>query len=116
MIKVTDEQLKIVLDILQQYVPDAEVRVFGSRYNLTARKYSDLDLVILGQDILDLNLLAYLKEAFEESDLPFRVDILDWHSISQEFRQVIEKGYEVIQKSKGAPRKSNAGLHNVHYR
>lgn len=47
MIKVTDEQLKIVLDILQQYVPDAEVRVFGSRYNLTARKYSDLDLAIV---------------------------------------------------------------------
>ena len=46
MIKVTGEQFKIILDILQQYVPDAEVRVFGSRYNLTAGRYSDLDLVI----------------------------------------------------------------------
>ena len=101
MIKVTDEQLKVILDILQQYVPDAEVRVFGSRYNLTARKYSDLDLVILDQDKLDLKLFANLRETFEESDLPFRVDILDWHCISQEFRQVIEKGYEVIQKSTG---------------
>jgi len=30
------------------------------------------------------------------SDLPFRVDILDWNAISPEFKKVIEQGYEVI--------------------
>ena len=36
-------------------------------------------------------------EAFEASDLPFRVDVLDWHRISESFHKVIEQAYEVIQ-------------------
>jgi DNA-directed RNA polymerase beta subunit len=40
--------------------------------------------------------LAALKEAFQESDLAFRVDVLDWHALSPEFRGVIERaGFEV---------------------
>ncbi len=47
--------------------------------------------------MLDWRRLAELKEAFQQSDLPFRVDLLDWNAISAEFRNVIEKdGYEVI--------------------
>jgi predicted nucleotidyltransferase len=100
MIKISNEHLAIVLNILQEFVHDCEVRVFGSRYHFTAREYSDLDLIIVGTEKLDYKVFADLKEAFEESNLPFRVDVLDWHAISDEFRQVIEKGYEVIQQQK----------------
>ena len=49
------------------------------------------------KNTLDWRILAELKEAFQESELPFRVDLLDWNAISDEFRTVIEKsGYEVI--------------------
>ena len=73
------------------------MRVFGSRINGTAKPYSDLDLAVVGQKALDWRILAKLKEAFQESELPFRVDLLDWNAISDEFRNVIEKsGYEVI--------------------
>ena len=54
----------------------------------------------MGARALDPDALRRLKEAFEESDLPFRVDVLDWHAISSAFRGVIEKKYEVVQKSK----------------
>ncbi|MDI6780950.1 MAG: hypothetical protein QME49_02395 [bacterium] len=40
--------------------------------------------------------IASMDRAFSESDLPFRVDVLDWHVISPEFKGVIEAGYEVI--------------------
>ena len=97
MIEVTAEQLEIVLALLSKYIPDSEVRVFGSRFNGTAKPYSDLDLAVVGQNTLDWRILAELKEAFQESELPFRVDLLDWNAISDEFRKVIEKsGYEVI--------------------
>jgi len=36
-----------------------------------------------------------IREDFEESDLPFRVDILDWHTISAEFKANIEAKFEV---------------------
>ena len=47
---------------------------------------------------LDLLRLADLKEAFIESDLPFKVDVLDWATVNDRFRQVIEKEYAVLKK------------------
>ena len=44
------------------------------------------------------NTLARLKEAFEDSDLPIQVDVLDWQEISQSFREIIAKDYAVLQK------------------
>lgn len=96
MIDVTENELKIVLEILNKYVPNCEVRVFGSRYKWNARKYSDLDLVIVGKKKLDWKLIFDIKEAFQESELIFRVDVLDWNTITEEFKRVIEDGYEVI--------------------
>jgi predicted nucleotidyltransferase len=75
MIDVTPEQLEIILGMVSQFFPDCEVWVFGSRYNGTAKHYSDLDLALVGQSKLDWRRLAELKEAFQESDLPFRVDL-----------------------------------------
>lgn len=97
MIDVAPEHLEMVLALLSNYLPEGEVRVFGSRFSGTAKPYSDLDLAVVGQNKLDWRVLAELKEAFQESELPFRVDLLDWNAISDEFRAVIEKsGYEVI--------------------
>lgn len=98
MIDITKEQLKIVLDILNKFVPNSEVRVFGSRIKGNAKKYSDLDLAIVQNDKLSWKVIADIKEAFQESNLTFRVDVLDWNSISDEFKKVIESGYEVIKK------------------
>lgn len=99
MIEITEEQHKIVLDILNRYLPNDEVRAFGSRYKGNVKKYSDLDLVIVGTCKIEIKLLFKIKETFEESTLPFRVDVLDWHRISSEFQQIIEQGFEVIKRS-----------------
>lgn len=97
MIEVSKAQQEIIFRILQDHVPDCCVWAFGSRATCTAKDYSDLDLAIVGKEKLTDKTLADLKEAFQESDLPFRVDVLDWNGISKEFRQVIEKKYVVIQ-------------------
>ena len=98
MIDVSQEQLGIILHILNKCVPDCEVRAFGSRFKRTAGDYSDLDLAIVGGQKLDWKLIGEITDEFEESDLPFRVDVLDWNAISPEFRKVIQQGYEVIKK------------------
>jgi predicted nucleotidyltransferase len=90
MIDVNPNQIKTVTRILAGHVPECEVRVFGSRVTWTAKDYSDLDLVVVGERALDLDILPRLKEAFEESDLPFRVDVLDWHAIGPAFQKVID--------------------------
>ena len=78
-------------------MPDAEFIVFGSRIYGTAKPWSDLDLAIKAKSPLDWKLLAEIKEAFQESELPFRVDILDWNDITESFCKAIEtNGYELM--------------------
>lgn len=96
MIDISKKHLNIVKEILSNHVPDCEVRVFGSRIEGNAKPYSDLDLVIIGKAKLDRKIMIGLKEAFQESALPFRVDILDWHRISDNFKKIIEKRYKIL--------------------
>ena len=90
--------LSIVERILAEHVPDCEVRAFGSRATWTAKDSSDLDLAIVGEDPLDLRTLGRLKEAFEESRLPMRVDVLDWHAVTDSFRATIESDCLLVQQ------------------
>jgi len=95
MLDIAHEHLEIVKSILSDFVPDCEVRAFGSRCDGSARKYSDLDLCICGSEKLDWQLLANLKDALMESNLPFRVDLLDYHTMPEHFRRTIDDGEAV---------------------
>lgn len=97
MLDVEDGDLRLIKQILKKHVPDAEVRAFGSRVLGNAKDYSDLDLAVFGVKKLDFAALGNLKMDFEESCLPFRVDILDWLSISPEFQKIMEIRYEIVQ-------------------
>ena len=100
MINVTESQMQIILRILDRYVPDSQVWAFGSRVKGIFKSYSDLDLVVIREDKMSITEFGELIEAFQESDLPFRVDVLDWHAISPEFRQVIKRKYKVLKAKK----------------
>ena len=91
--------LETVRIILQAYVPGYEVRAFGSRvHGRTIKKFSDLDIAVISETSLDTLRMAELKDAFAESDLPFKVDIVDWAVTGEQFRAIIEKEYLVIQR------------------
>ncbi|MEO5331706.1 MAG: restriction endonuclease subunit S [Magnetococcus sp. YQC-5] len=100
LIDIRPDQWEIVRDILHKHVPDREVWAFGSRAHWTAKQYSDLDLAVLGNEALDLGTLAGLEEDFSESDLPFKVDVVDWATTSEAFRGIIEKGRVLVQEMK----------------
>ena len=102
MIDLSPVHLVIVERILAEHVPECEVRAFGSRATWNAKDYSDLDLAVVGEGPLPSRLLARLKEAFEESHLPMRVDVVDWHFIADGFRDVIGSDCVVLQEA--APR------------
>lgn len=63
--------------------------MFGSRATGRARRYSDLDLAIDAGRRLTLDEIAGLTEAFSDSDLPYKVDLIDWHDIDDRWRQTI---------------------------
>ena len=98
-LEVSFSEWKIIEEILMTIVPDQEVLAFGSRAKFLAKPYSDLDLALKGEIPLILNSLADLREAFSNSDLTFKVDIVQWETISEDFREIISKNSVLIKKS-----------------
>lgn len=86
------DHAKIVHEIIARYLPaGVSVRVFGSRAKWTAKPHSDLDLALKGKEPLPRSVLGDLTEAFSESDLPFRVDVVDWQTVTPSFQAVIDR-------------------------
>ena len=99
-----DRERGIVLDILHRLVPDREVWVYGSRAAGSVKPWSDLDLAIIGDIPLPPATLAALRDGFAQSDLPWRVDVLDWASTSETFRNLVTQGKAQLRKpDHGAP-------------
>lgn len=74
--------------------------MFGSRIKGTAKPFSDLDLAIIKDSPLFLSKHTELVEAFSESDLSWKVDIIDWASTSDVFKEIIRQQYELWQPLK----------------
>lgn len=92
-IEILPEHWAIVRGVLEKHVPNYEVWAFGSRAKGTARAFSDLDLAIITNSPLPLALSAALAEDFSESDLPWKVDVVDWATTGTAFRKIIERDH-----------------------
>lgn len=88
----TPAQFRLVDTILQRFLPaNTHVWVFGSRANGKNRKFSDLDLLLDQQGVaLPEAVLLALREAFDESPLPYKVDLVDWNTLSDSFKRCIQ--------------------------
>ena len=83
--------MALVQSILADHLPQARVLAFGSRTAGTPRKYSDLDLAVIQPEPLTLRVISRLKTAFEDSDLPICVDVVDWNQADNEFKAMVTK-------------------------
>ena len=81
---------RILLDGLRG--TGARVFLFGSRAGGTVHPASDLDVAVLPRAPLP-GLLALLREALDESTVPFNVDLIDLSEADSTFRaQVLAEG------------------------
>ncbi len=94
-IDITAEQRDTILRLLNRYLPGTAAWVYGSRAKWTSRPQSDLDLVVFAKPGQSSQVAA-LREAFEESDLPFRVDLFVWDKVPESFRPEIEREHVVL--------------------
>ena len=88
-IDITTEQRRTVLALLNRHLPDTAAWACGSRVKGGSRPASDLDLVVFARSEQS-GQVAELREAFEESDLPFRVNLFVWDEAPESFRKHIE--------------------------
>ena len=92
--------------ILRAHLPDRPVWAFGSRATgKRLRRFSDLDLVVGGNKAMPMLLRATLHEAFDESRLPFKVDLADLATLASDFRARIEPDLVLVQEA-GVPEKA----------
>ena len=89
-------QLNEVKKLLKYYLPDTEVWGYGSRVKFTAKTYSDLDIVAFASPE-QKTAIHNLKEAFEESSLPFRVDLFVWNEVPEQFHANIRSERVMLQ-------------------
>ena len=94
----------LVDDILCRHAPrPCRVWAFGSRVRGRARRFSDLDLAFDAGRPLTFRDTAPLADAFDESDLPWRVDIVDLVTCSETFRREIESHAVPVFDAGGDP-------------
>ncbi len=80
MLDVAAAHSALVLGLIQQRLPQCTAIAFGSRisgwpFGGGAKPYSDLDIALWGVGPGDDAALAHLRADFEDSRLPWRVDI-----------------------------------------
>ncbi|MGL5390950.1 MAG: nucleotidyltransferase family protein [Shewanella sp.] len=93
----TDSQANEVTQLLAIFLPQTKVWAFGSRVKGNATPRSDLDLVVFSSNQQALAVFQ-LQHAFEESCLPFSVDVLVWDHLTTSMQQNISAHYAVIQQ------------------
>lgn len=103
MINLDKTQLTLVKQILRAHLPERRIAAFGSRVQGTARQFSDLDLVVLGDELVASDVLSDLRYALAESDLSISVDVVEWATLSPSFRRVIERTPVAIVQEPAVP-------------
>lgn len=97
-IEISSEQRSVLLALLKKHLPNTRVWVYGSRARFTAKKSSDLDMVVFARSEQKRQ-VGDLREALEQSDLPFRVDLFVWDDMPERFQEKIESDHVTLVAS-----------------
>lgn len=95
MLQLEKRHWDIIKQILSKY--PYQFYVFGSRVKNSAKKFSDLDLCY--KEPISDAIISKIEGELEDSDLPFKVDFVDWNRCSPEFQKKIEKEAVVFKLS-----------------
>lgn len=95
MIDLDIKYLNLIKDIVKKNI-DCEIRVFGSRVKSMNAKFSDLDIALVSDSVIDEKILYKIREEISLSDIPIIVDIIDWNTTQEFFQKIILENYEVL--------------------
>lgn len=90
--------------LLREHLPDVEVWAYGSRVDGRSHDGSDLDLVLPGPGLkeIDLARLDDFHQALHDSTMPFLVEARDWARLPARFHREIEREYVVFLSGTGS--------------
>ena len=97
MFSLVERAIQVIVTIITNKLPQAKVYLFGSRARGDHTPESDIDIAIDTGGKIDSSLLSQIKEEVEESTIPFTVDVVDLHTISDDFKKQILKDRKLCQ-------------------
>ncbi|MCE8167803.1 MAG: nucleotidyltransferase domain-containing protein [Candidatus Moeniiplasma glomeromycotorum] len=86
MLQIENKHRQIINSILSKY--PYKFYAYGSRTKNQAKKYSDLDLCFYER--IPWNIFSHIQEDLEESELPFKVELVNWQWMNTNFQESIE--------------------------
>lgn len=88
---ISTEHKNFIISSILSIFPKVQILVFGSRINGTAKKYSDLDLALKCDEEIKNSKLSTLEEIIDESQIPYKVQILDYSKLTDDFKKIVDK-------------------------
>jgi predicted nucleotidyltransferase len=87
-----DERTKrIIVGVISALLPEAKIYLFGSRAKGTHRKNSDIDLAVdAGKELPRVD-IGEARDMLNESNIPFKFDVVDLQAVNKEMQDAIRK-------------------------
>ena|SRR3990167_7300259 len=96
MINLDTKSLQQLKTILKKHVPNYPIWLFGSRATSHCKPHSDIDIAIISTTPIPDITLARLETELAESDLPYKVDIVDFAAATASFQAIIREHHVKI--------------------
>ncbi len=87
------DPLEKLKEVFLRFLKDEDVKVvlFGSRARGDFVSTSDVDVGIIIGEGVDRKKLILLREYIEELNIPYKVEIVDFSNVSEDFKQMVSK-------------------------
>lgn len=98
--RIPENVLKKILDVLKEEENIEKVIIFGSRVKGTSKAGSDIDIALVGENI-NLRQILRIGSKIEDLDLPYKVDLISYKDIKDKnLKEEIDKfGVEIELKN-----------------
>lgn len=91
--EIKNEILKIILNRISNF--KGQIFLFGSYAQNKATNYSDIDICLKLNKEIELDVLTNLKNDFINSNIPYRLDIVDYFRMDESFKNIAFKEVEI---------------------
>ncbi len=83
--------------IFLQYLADEKVKLFlfGSRARKSNYFFSDVDIGLIPYGKINEKKLTLIKEKIEDSNIPYKVEIINFNNVSEKFKKEALKEIEI---------------------
>ena len=88
MIDLEEKYLNFIKITVAKFLANYKLYIFGSRVKNKAKAYSDVDIAIASPELTS-EIKSKIEAFFENSTLPYEVDVIDLNNITDKFKQHI---------------------------